>query len=71
MVARDASSVSRLAYITRRVRLLQELGAFGVVKLFNIPGKRNPADMLTKWLKVKATIKEYLARLYNRSMERA
>jgi len=38
----------RLSYITRRVRLLQELQALAIVSALHVPGKENPADVLTK-----------------------
>ena len=50
MVARDASSVKRLAYVARRVRLLQELEARHIIRVLDVDGKVNPADMLTKHL---------------------
>ena len=65
MVSNDATSLKRLSYITRRVRLLQELVANGVVALHKVSGTANPADVLTKVLAVKYAFKEYMAKLYN------
>ena len=67
MVAKDASSIKRLAYVTRRVRLLQELEAREIVKMPQpgVPGTANPADALTKHLKDKQSWREYMAVLYN------
>ena len=67
MVSKDASSVKRLAYIVRRVRLLQELDRRGVVRLHNVPGTANPADALTKHLKSPADWLNYMAIIYNRA----
>ena len=64
LVATDASSIHRLAYITRRVRLLQELQRLGVIKCLNVPGLANPADVFTKYVR-KASWRVYIARIYN------
>ena len=64
LVATDASSIKRLAYITRRVRLLQELQRLHIIKCLNVPGTANPADVLTKYIR-KAAWRLYIARLYN------
>ena len=50
LVTRDASSIKRLAYIARRVRLIQELEARRIISIQNIEGIKNPADVLTKYL---------------------
>ena len=42
MVAKDASSAKRLPFVTRRVRLLQELRERGIVDVLSVPGKENP-----------------------------
>ena len=62
MVSKDATSLKRLSYITRRVRLLQELTSHGVVVLHKVSGTANPADALTKVLAVKYAFKEYMAK---------
>ena len=67
MVTRDASSVKRLAYVARRVRLLQELEARRVIRILDIDGKVNPADALTKHLD-KSTWLGYMTRMYNTDM---
>ena len=64
LVSKDASSVKRLAYIAKRVRLLQELSQRGIVSVESVPGKANPADALTKNLE-RSTFRTYMARLYN------
>ena len=64
MVSKDASSLKRLAYVTRRVRMMQELVHRGFVRILNVPGKANPADPLTKHVD-KLTFRTYMARLYN------
>ena len=66
MVARDASSIKRLAYIARRVRLLQELHARGVVHMppEGVRGVVNPADAFTKHLD-KHTFITFMQRIYN------
>jgi len=64
MIARDASSIKQLSYVARRVRLLQELEARHIVRVLDISGKVNPADMLTKYLD-KATWLKYASYMYN------
>ena len=64
MVSKDASSIKRLAYVARRVRLLQELQRRLVVNVVDVPGTANPADAFTKHLD-KTTFCMYMARLYN------
>ena len=64
LVAKDASAIKRLSYVTRRVRLLQELQVNGLISVLNVPGKDNPADALTKSLD-RTTFRRYMARLYN------
>ena len=69
MVAKDATSLKRLSYITRRVRLLQELEKCGVVDTRSVPGTDNPSDPLTKCLD-KINFRRYMARLYNVPLSR-
>ena len=64
LVANDASSAKRLPFVTRRIRLLQELRDRGIVHVLSVPGKENPADALTKYL-TKPEFKPYMARMYN------
>ena len=59
MVANDASSQKRMAYIARRIQFLQELVKLRLADLRSVPGKVNPADALTKHLQ-KATYREYI-----------
>ena len=68
LVANDASSAKRLPFVTRRVRLLQELRERGIVHVLSVPGKENPADALTKYLS-KHDFKPYMARMYNCSVD--
>ena len=58
------ASAKRLPFVVRRVRLLQELRDRGVVNVLKVSGIANPADALTKHLKVKETFRTYMARLY-------
>ena len=69
LVSKDASPIKRLAYVARRVRLLQELDARGVVKLYNVPGTANPSDAFTKNLR-RNEFQEYMRVLYNCTRER-
>ena len=64
MVTKDATSLKRMAYVTRRVRLLQELQRRGLISIHSVPGKANPADALTKHVD-KLTFRSYMSRLYN------
>ena len=66
LVAHDASSIKRLSYVARRVRFLQELVSRNFLCVLNVPGKANPADVLTKHIG-KSEFREYMARLYNTS----
>ena len=67
MVAKDASSIKRLAYVARRVRFLQELESRHVIAMRDVDGTANPADMLTKHLKRDPFI-DYASRMYNRDL---
>ena len=69
MVSKDATPLKRLAYIARRVRLLQELVKLGIVRLLNVPGKLNPADVLTKYLP-RDDYERYMSYIYNCTRER-
>ena len=65
MVAKDATSVKRLAYIARRIRFLQELVARKVIRILDVPGDANPADAMTKHISPKSLYIDYMARAYN------
>ena len=65
MVAKDATSVKRLAYIARRIRFLQELVARNIIKILHVPGDANPPDAMTKHLSPKSLYIEYMARAYH------
>lgn len=65
LVTQDASSTKRLAYVARRVRLLQQLQFRGLIDIRKVDGTANPADPLTKSLKQKRAFRDYMARLYN------
>ena len=69
LAANDASSIKRLAYIARRVRFIQELVTRGILRLLDVSGKENPADVLTKHVAPKNTFLEYMARVYNAPLE--
>ena len=69
LVSKDATPLKRLAYIARRVRLLQELVRLNIVELRNIPGKVNPADVLTKYLP-RDDFERYMTYIYNCARER-
>ena len=56
----------KVAYVARRVRLLQELEG-QITQLRKVSGLANPADLLTKYLR-KATFRPYAARLYGCSV---
>ena len=62
-VARDASSMKKVSYVARRVRLLQELVERKVINMVKVSGLANPADMLTKHLS-KDIFRKYAANLY-------
>ena len=62
-VARDASSMKKVSYVARRVRLLQELVERKVIKMVKVSGLANPSDMLTKHL-AKDIFRKYAANLY-------
>ena len=68
MVSKDTTPLKRLTYIARRVRLLQELVMelvrLGIARLLNIPGKLNPADVLTKYL-TREDFERYISYIYN------
>jgi hypothetical protein len=68
MVSKDASPIKRLAYVARRVRLLQELDAHGLIKLRRVPGTANPADAMTKHLR-RLEYQDYMRVLYNCARE--
>ena len=68
MVSKDASPIKRLAYVARRVRLLQELDAHGIIKLRHVPGTANPADAMTKHLR-RLEYQDYMRVLYNCARE--
>ena len=63
-VARDASSMKKVSYVARRVRLLQELVERKVISMVKVSGLANPSDMLTKHLQ-KDIFRKYAANLYN------
>ena len=65
LVSKDVSPLKRLAYIARRVRLLQEMVKLGGIQLRDVPGTANPADMLTKHMKTRADFVKYASRMYN------
>ena len=58
--------MTKRALEPRRVRLLQELQALTIVSALHVPGKENPADVLTKSVG-RADFRKYMAKLYNTS----
>ena len=67
-VGAGAWSIKKLAFVARRVRLLQELcdPEWGICDILHVTGVANPSDALTKWLRDgKKKFIEYMARLYN------
>ena len=68
LVSTDSTPLKRLAYIARRVRLLQELARHGIVKLHDVPGTQNPADIFTKHL-TREEFERYMTIVYNCSAE--
>jgi hypothetical protein len=69
LVSHDATSIKRLAYIARRCKFMQELEEEGEILLGHVPGDRNPADIMTKYMEPKALFVEYAAWMYNCSVE--
>ena len=66
-VGQGAASMKKVAYVARRVRLLQELEG-RVTLLRKVAGTSNPADLLTKHL-TKAIFRPYAARIYGCSVD--
>ena len=69
LVSQDATSIKRLAYIARRCKFMQELHEEEEILLGHVPGTRNPADMMTKYMEPKALFVEYAAWMYNCTVE--
>ena len=68
-IGHAAASVKRIAYIARRASFLQEVNG-SAVKLLDIPGTANPADVFTKFLKLKEQWFKYCAWIYNTAISR-
>ena len=68
MVSKNSTPLKRLAYVARRVRFLQELAHYNIVKLYDVPGTANPADCFTKHL-ARGEFERYTSILYNCSVE--
>ena len=69
LISQDATSLKRLAYVARRCKFMQELHEMGVIRIMHVPGTRNPADIMTKYVEPKRLFIEYAARIYNCSVE--
>ena len=69
LVSQDATSVKRLAYVARRCKFMQELHEETEINMGHVPGTRNPADLMTKYLETKALFVEYAAWMYNCTLE--
>ena len=59
-VARDALAVTRMLYVIRHVRMIQQVEYDGEVRTFQVDGALNPADALTKWLEASTRTRHYL-----------
>jgi hypothetical protein len=73
LIAKDATSIKRLAYMARRAAWMRELTDTNhdvrqVVRPLKVDGTANPADALTKYLS-KPIFRAYAARMYNCSEE--
>ena len=73
LIAKDATSIKRLAYMARRAAWMRELTDANhdvrqVVRPLKVDGTANPADALTKYLS-KPAFRAYAARMYNCSEE--
>ena len=69
LVSKEATSIKRLAYVARRCKFMQELHEEQEILLKHVPGTRNPADLMTKYLETKMLFLEYAAWMYNCSVE--
>ena len=63
-ISNAAASIKRIAYIARRASFLQEINDV-VIKVVSVPGTANPADIFTKFMKIKEEWYKYCARVYN------
>ena len=73
LIAKDATSIKRLAYMARRAAWMRELTDTNhdvrqVVRPLKVDGTANPADALTKYIS-KPIFRAYAARMYNCSEE--
>ena len=59
-VSKDATSATRQTYIIRHVRFLQQAVEMEHVGTFQVDGRLNPVDALSKWLEVAERIRHYL-----------
>jgi hypothetical protein len=67
-VSQGAASIKRLAYIARRAAFLRELESV-VISMRGVSGEANPADIFTKLMKNKERWFEYIAYLYNTTVD--
>ena len=51
LTVQNDSSLKRALHTTRRVYFMQEARMQGEVSFFTVPGKVNPADIFTKWVR--------------------
>ena len=49
-VARDAQNATKMIYVVRHVRMLQDLVEKRLISVFQVDGRLNPVDALSKWL---------------------
>ena len=59
-IARDAAATTRMIYIIRHIRLIQQIEHDGEIKTFQVDGRLNPADAFTKWLDSNTRTRHYL-----------
>ena len=50
VTARDAQNATKMIYVVRHVRMLQDLVEKQMISVFQVDGRLNPADALSKWL---------------------
>ena len=55
-VARDAMATTRMLYVIRHVRMLQQAEYDGEITTFQVDGVLNPTDALTKWLQARTRV---------------
>ena len=59
-VARDATTVTKMTYVIRHVRFIQQTQHQDETKVYQVDGKLNPVDTLSKWLDACDRVRHYL-----------